>query len=264
MSTLPPLAQTWLQIAEEAKEQGEWKTVQFYALKYLRHHPDHPDGRRYLGIALAMQGRISEGMEEHEKATLLAPNSALVWHDYGVTLVRLVIDNLVEDAQKSAFVDQAEEKLRKSIEVDAQYYLSYRNLLMIYLGRFGTDGPIQGGGHRKVWVERANGLLDRFFSAFGPGYPLSIDLKSLDLPDGRHFDLRQTLDVEIIQDEDDGCVVVRNDDIRAYGLGDRFWNAYLEFAHVCELLYKDFVESKEPLAESGREYADQLRTLLKV
>ena len=54
------------------------------------------------------------------------------------------------------------------------------------------------------------------------------------------------------------------DDIRVFGLGKTLQEAMDEWRKVFKLTYDDFVEGDDPLSESGRRYAEQLRSAVKV
>lgn len=252
MSGPPPLPETWTSVAEKAKEDGDWASLQFAALKILRDNETSPQGRNYLGIALGMQGEVEAGLAEHEKATRFAPDNPQWWHDHGVTLLRMGA-RAKDKKEALRYMREAEVKIEQALRVDPKYYHAYRSLLSHYISELEGDWS-SGRGEDEV-IALSNKIMEQFFETFGEGYPLMISL-ALQRQTGDVI-LKKPIVIEILRDGDD--VVVQNDDLRIYGVGKNYQEANEEFNVVFKALYEEFVETSDPLSHSGQEYAEQLR-----
>ena len=70
--------------------------------------------------------------------------------------------------------------------------------------------------------------------------------------------------LELGVEPEEGLYLCDADNIRVFGLGRTLQEAMDEWRNVFKLTYEDFVEGDDPLSESGRQYAEQLRSAVKI
>lgn len=235
--------------ASKMKDEGDWPSLELAARQILRLDPANPVGHDYLGIALCLQGHVTAGVAEHERAVSIAPREPLYWHDYAVTLARLWL-KMVDASSAEAMRRSAEEKFEHSLELDPRYWPAYAALMTMMVSQAADDNLGEGERFRAEY--RANELAVRFATVFPKGHALRIDVRISARPES---DAPTTTLTLVYNGEQ---MVLSHDALRIDAAGDTLSEALREFLAIHAILVEEFCETKEPLSESGKRYADAL------
>lgn len=252
MPSPQPVPLSWSDHAARMLEEGDWPGLEYAARQILRADPGSAFGYRCLGIALFNRGSIVEALNAHQRSVDLAPRGPDLWYDFAVTLLKAE-QRAPAGAQRQHQRHAAEEKLLTSLDLDPAYWSSYRAILTLLLGEAGQEN--EDIAARDQARRRCNEIFTRYSAVFPPRHTLLVDVTLFRRTITGPRSSTAVLEVAL----EDGQVIIRNDSLRIDAAGDTFWQAVEEFLSIHGVLYEEFVETGEPLSESGHRYAELLR-----
>ena len=108
----------------------------------------------------------------------------------------------------------------------------------------------------KYWTQ-ADGIVGRFFEIAPPDLPMALVVGGMETAGGAMYRFRPGfVTVEVSKHEEQ--VICDYDELDLYGEEATFSDAWHGLGEHFDMLYREFVETDEPLHSSGKELAETL------
>ena len=235
---------THVQKAAEALNAGNFGDAVEHATQALASDPTDVVVRRILGSAYVFSAArytdpqqqrkyIGVGLKELEKALTVAPGNP---------------QTLTSLASCLSFIGEREQAIgyfKEVIQSTPPRPQPYEGIvsLLIDLER----------------IDDAQPYVAAYFECFRRPLPVAVTSFKC----GDHAFESGGISLELGVEPEEGLYSCDADDIRVFGLGKTLQEAMDEWRKVFKLTYDDFVEGDDPLSESGRRYAEQLRSAVR-
>jgi tetratricopeptide (TPR) repeat protein len=225
---------------EHALKARDWEALEWNSLRLLKADPTDAPARSYYGVALSTTDRTEEGLAEHKKAILLGDDIPMAWVNYSEALLLL-------DRQ-----DESIEAALTAVEVlggigDELFQETYGHLVRVYI--------------RTERVDQTDDVVIAFFRQAPPNWRLQVGIQAIST-DERMYRLNAEFKIEVSYEE--GHFTCRYAPLKIYGTAPSFTNALDELFEDFDVLYSEYVETDDPLHESGEELAVQIRNMVEV
>jgi tetratricopeptide (TPR) repeat protein len=238
-----------LKWVRQAVSEGDYATAEKVSRQSLQESARNPEMLNLRGLALGKLKRYEEAFAVHAEAVTLVADNSVFWHNYGVTLSDFsTMHRDTESANKAidAFVN--------AISLDETQFPSYAGLVAHYMeivmkGEPRARGEIEG---------KADEVVDRLFRvAVDVEMPLSVS--GLDCSD-RVYLLTEELNFAVLKRNE--RIFCEHDSLDIYGEGASFTEAWRALCEHFDVLYREYVESGDPLHESALLLANTLQDLV--